>query len=179
MFGITYRRAVITAIMSITFFSVSTGARAETSVSVGFSPYGDAHSLVMAIINDAHSSIDMVTYSFTSKPIAVALSNAQKRGVKVRVVADREQSEKSYSATQFLSNRGVAVRLNGNYPALHSKFLIIDGSDVETGSFNYTAAARKNVENVLVIRDAPEVAKVYAQEFERLWGEGYELIGNY
>ncbi len=179
MFDIIHRRAVISTIMSIGLFSAATGCWAATSVSVGFSPYGDAHSMVMAIINDAHSSIDMVTYSFTSKPIAVALSNAQKRGVIVRVVADREQSEKSYSATQFLSNRRVPVRLNGNYPALHSKFLVIDGSNVETGSFNFTAAARKNVENVLVIRDAPGIAKVYAQEFERLWAEGYELKGNY
>lgn len=179
MFRIMYRKAAISVIVSISLFSPSTWSHAATSVSIGFSPYGDAHSLVMNLINEARSSIDMVAYSFTSKPIAVALGNAQKRGVKVRVVADNEQSAKSYSATQFLSNRGVPVRLNGNYPALHSKFLVIDGSNVQTGSFNYTAAARKNVENVLVIREAPDIAKVYAQEFERLWTEGYELKGNY
>jgi phosphatidylserine/phosphatidylglycerophosphate/cardiolipin synthase-like enzyme len=43
---------------------------------------------------------------------------------------------------------------------------------VETGSFNYTSAAVKsNAENAIVIRNAPDIAKVYAAEWARLWEE--------
>ena len=55
---------------------------------------------------------------------------------------------------------------------MHNKFMVIDGVTVETGSFNYTAAAVKsNAENAIVLRNAPEIAKVYTTEWTRLWDE--------
>jgi phosphatidylserine/phosphatidylglycerophosphate/cardiolipin synthase-like enzyme len=53
--------------------------------------------------------------------------------------------------------------------------MVIDGATVETGSFNYTTAATKsNAENALVLRNAAELAKVYAAEWARLWDEAGE-----
>jgi phosphatidylserine/phosphatidylglycerophosphate/cardiolipin synthase-like enzyme len=38
---------------------------------------------------------------------------------------------------------------------MHGKFLIVDRQTLETGSFNFTAAAEaRNAENVLVLHDA-------------------------
>ena len=55
---------------------------------------------------------------------------------------------------------------------MHNKFIIIDDSTTELGSFNYTSAAeKKNAENVMVIRGNKEVASRYMQEWDRLWGE--------
>jgi phosphatidylserine/phosphatidylglycerophosphate/cardiolipin synthase-like enzyme len=40
--------------------------------------------------------------------------------------------------------------------------MVIDSATIITGSFNFTKAAEeKNVENVLVIKDAPELVQVY------------------
>ena len=62
---------------------------------------------------------------------------------------------------------------------MHDKFIIEDGETVETGSFNFTAAAEsKNAENVLVLRD-PQVAMRYGQEWERLGGESEEMKAGY
>ena len=58
--------------------------------------------------------------------------------------------------------------------------MVIDGVNVETGSFNYTTAAeKKNAENVLVLRSDPTVAKQYLTEWERLWSESEEFSPRY
>jgi len=118
----------------------------------------------------------VAAYSFTSKPISEALLDAHRRGIKVSVVADQKDNKKKYSAVTFLANQDVPVRLNGNYAIHHHKFMIIDGRNVETGSFNYSAAAfEKNAENVLVLRGVPDLAKAYSQEWQRLWDEATPL----
>lgn len=49
----------------------------------------------------------------------------------------------------------------------------MDGHTVETGSFNYTrAGSRRNSENVLVIREMPEVAGSYLAHWQSRWNEG-------
>ena len=52
-------------------------------------------------------------------------------------------------------------------PTPSPKIMIIDKQTVVTGSFNFTKAAEeKNAENLLVIR-SKELAKVYAENWER------------
>jgi len=135
-----------------------------------FSPDGGARSLILKTINLAEKSIHVAAYSFTSKPVATALLAAHKRGVDVRVVADAKSNGGGYTAATFLANEGVPVRLNAYYAIMHNKFMVVDGRDLQTGSFNFTAsAANKNAENVLVLRDVPELAARYDQEWQRLW----------
>ncbi len=69
------------------------------------------------------------------------------------------------------------VRLNGIYSIMHNKFIVADGSAVETGSFNYTSSAEKrNAENALVIKNEPSIARRYQAEFNRLWNESEPVI---
>lgn len=147
---------------------------AKPTVSVGFSPSADqgALRLVLNTINSARQSIDVAAYSFTSKPVAVALVTARKRGVAVRVVADEKGNTGKYTAVTFLANQGVPVRLNGRYAIMHNKFMVVDGDTVQTGSFNYTASAvSRNAENVLVVQNTPDLARAYQSEFDCLWNE--------
>ncbi|WP_259596789.1 phospholipase D family nuclease [Burkholderia thailandensis] len=175
------RRWIAAAAMAV----AATGAIAAqplpagAAYDLGFSPAsGSASALdvVVRAIDSARSSIVVVAYSFTSKPIATALLAAHRRGVKVAVVADRGQNSKSYSAVWFLANQGVPVRLNDRYEATHDKFMVIDGLHVETGSFNYSsAAANRNAENALVLWNTKSLADRYGAEWARLWQEGVEL----
>lgn len=151
-------------------------------IMVGFSPSDshDAQNTVLSIINSARHSLDVAAYLFTSKPIAAALVNARQRGVSVRVVADQKANSDQYTAVTFLANHQVPVRLNGQYAIMHNKFIVADGLSVETGSFNYTASAdKRNAENALLIRNAPELAAKYQQEFNRLWDESSPLKRHY
>lgn len=155
---------------------IPTGTRFE----VGFSPDRGALEAVVKVINAAKSQLLVAAYSFTSKPIAQALVEAHKRGVKVFVVADEKDNSKRYSVATYLANQGVPVRLNGRYAIFHHKFIVCDGVNVELGSFNYSAAAaNRNAENVLVLWGAKDVASQYSNEWKRLWDEATPLDKKY
>ncbi|WP_284881541.1 phospholipase D-like domain-containing protein, partial [Citrobacter portucalensis] len=94
--------------------------------------------------------------------------------------ADEKANSDRYTAVTYLINQGVPVHLNGRYAIMHNKFMVIDGKNVQTGSFNYTASAvSRNAENVLLIEDAPQLAEAYQREFNRLWDEGIPLNALY
>lgn len=138
---------------------------------VAFSPDRGATALVVKTIAEAKQSIRVAAYSFTSKPIAEALLDAHKRGIDVEVVVDKSNATARYTAAMFLANQGVPVRVDYQYAIMHDKFVVVDGTTVEEGSFNFTAAAEnRNAENVLVLHDANVEAK-YRKEWERLWRE--------
>ncbi|WP_337052049.1 phospholipase D-like domain-containing protein [Serratia fonticola] len=102
------------------------------------------------------------------------------RGVAVRVVADEKANNDRYTAVTFLANQDVPVRLDSRYAIMHNKFMVIDGSTVETGSFNFTASAvKRNAENALLIENAPELAAAYQGEFNRLWNESTAVQHHY
>lgn len=152
----------------------------EARYSVAFSPGKESLSLILQSINGAEESIMVAGYSFSSRPVAEALLEAHGRGIAVRVVLDAKANSNSYTAANFLANHGIPVRLNGNYAIMHHKFMVIDGRHVETGSFNYSAAAvSKNAENVLILWDVPELAEKYAHEWQRLWEEAQGLPPKY
>jgi phosphatidylserine/phosphatidylglycerophosphate/cardiolipin synthase-like enzyme len=151
-----------------------------TAYEIGFSPKGNALAVILSAISKARESIYVAAYSFTSKPVSEALLKAHNQGVQVRVIADYKANSGKYSAVTFLANQGIPVRANSNYPIFHHKFMIIDGRHIETGSFNYSAAAAtKNAENVLVLFDVPKMAEKYMLEWQRLWDESKEVVPRY
>lgn len=58
---------------------------------------------------------------------------------------------------------------------LHSKFCVIDNKVTITGSYNWSFAARKHIENILIIEDET-VARQYATEFSRIKGLKYDRL---
>lgn len=158
----------------------ATPINAGASFDVGFSPEGSGLQQILKAINGSKKSIHVAAYSFTSKPIAEALLKASKRGVDVKVIADQKSNSGKYSATTYLANNNIPVKLDGNYPIFHHKFMVIDGVNLETGSFNYSAAAaNKNAENVLVLHNIPSLAQTYDAEWNKLWNEAQPLAPNY
>ena len=152
----------------------------DVSYEFGFSPNGKSLQIVLHGIAEAKKSILVAAYSFTSKPVSEALLEAHKRGVKVSVVADSKANSSQYTAVNFLANHGVSVRLNDKYAIMHHKFIVIDGISVQLGSFNYSAGAvDKNAENVLLIKNIPDIASGYTKEWNRLWDEGKDVKQNY
>lgn len=158
----------------------STTINSGASFNVGFSPDGNSLMLILQSIDRAKKSIHIAAYSFTSKPIAQALLNASRRGVDVKIIADEKSNSNKYSATTYLANNKLPVRLDGNYPIFHHKFMVIDEVNLETGSFNYSvAAANKNAENALLLWNVPAIAATYDREWQKLWNEAEPLKVNY
>jgi len=59
----------------------------------------------------------------------------------------------------------------------HDKTIIVDGHTVETGSFNFAPSAETlNSENVVVIRNAPEVVRQYLAHWQSRWDLGKPYV---
>lgn len=131
-------------------------------VAVYFSPNGGATDAVVREINAATQQILVQAYSFTSAPIAKALVDAHKRRVKVLPVLDKSNETEKYSAATFLLNAGIQTLIDDKHAIAHNKVMVIDSATILTGSFNFTKGAEeRNAENLLVIKEAPELVKAY------------------
>jgi len=142
----------------------------------GFSPEGTSEETVLDAINEVngpHSTILVAAYEFTSRPITQALISAKQRGVTVAVVADPTENRKQYSTVDDLTQAGIPVRFDHRLQMLHDKFMVFNGSTVETGSFNYTrtAASSRHAENACVFRHAPRLAMAFTHSWKGLWNE--------
>lgn len=158
---------------------------APTAISVGFSPDGTAEALVIRAIDSARSSIRVMAYAFTSPTVARALIAAKRRGVDVGVAVDEKQnlaedrSRAGKQALNLIANAGIPTRIVAAYPMQHSKYMVIDGEHIETGSFNYSAAARRNSENALVIWNRPDLAKEYIANWMTVYNQGQPYTSTY
>jgi comEA protein len=139
-------------------------------IAVYFSPSGGAQEAVIREVGAAKQSILIQAYSFTSAPIAQALLAAQKRGVKVEAVLDKSNETAQYTSATFLQNAGAKVFIDFKPAIAHSKIMLIDlgtpGATLITGSFNFTKSAQeRNTENLLVIKEAPELMRAYEANY--------------
>jgi len=162
------------AVLPVTAFSDQYGK--DVSVRLCFTPGGDCTEKIVREIASARSEILIQAYSFTSAPIAKALIEAHKRGIKVAAILDKSQRTAKYTSAAFLANMRIPTYIDGKHAIAHNKIMIIDAARVITGSFNFTKAAEeKNAENLLII-ESKEIAKAYRKNwFEHLeHSEKYE-----
>ena len=98
------------------------------------------------------------------------------------------------TAEERLAGDAIALLVQGGVPMIddtedgsrgsglmHHKFVVVDRSLVVTGSANFTSSgmhgdagaprSRGNVNHLLSIR-SPELAELFRQEFNRMWGDG-------
>lgn len=151
---------------------------AAGAVSLYFSPGGGATKAVVDRVNSAKTSVRVLTYVFTSPPIAEAVIAAKKRGVDVVVVLDKSQAGQRYSAATHLFNAGITPRVDGVHAIQHNKVIVIDDRVVITGSFNFSSAAEKsNAENLVIFENAPRVAAVYAANFTEHFEHSAVYVG--
>jgi phosphatidylserine/phosphatidylglycerophosphate/cardiolipin synthase-like enzyme len=139
----------------------------NTPTQICFSPKGGCTEAIISQIDKAKSEILVQAYSFTSAPIAKALLNAHKRGIKVEAILDKSQRREKYTSATFLANSGTPTYIDDRHAIAHNKVMIIDRETVITGSFNFTKAAEeKNAENLLIIRNKA-LAKIYIENWEK------------
>lgn len=163
------KRLLLTLIIIFSLASIAIAEQvpATDAIDVYFSPYGGATEAVVREIDGAKSEILVQAYFFTSKPIAKALVDARKRGVKIEVVLDKSQRSERYSSADFVAHAGIPTYIDTQHAIAHNKIIIIDKQTVITGSFNFTKAAEeKNAENLLVIKGNKPLAERYIKNFE-------------
>lgn len=153
---------------------------ADMVVQACFSPQGKCSTHILREIDTAKKELLVAVYAFTNDELASALVQAKKRGVAVQVVVDREfDRANENSKGKFLEAQKIPLRrISGaksknqekDAGLMHQKFAVIDRRIVFTGSYNWTRSADNlNDENLLLFRDAGQLAEEYRNAFFRLW----------
>ncbi|HEV2690206.1 MAG TPA: phospholipase D-like domain-containing protein [Bryobacteraceae bacterium] len=125
------------------------------------------------MIRTSKNSVDAALYRLSNPRLARALHDAGRRGVRVRVILDREKYATTTATRELLAKFQIPHRLmsgrRGRFAKMHHKFAILDGRTAVTGSYNWTLESeRENFECLLVLRDQRQV-RDFEKEFEALW----------
>ena len=138
--------------------SLATGA----AVAVCFSPEEDCTALAVDAIDRAETQILVSAYGLTTSSKAVeALMQAKRRGVDVRVIADRTAPCERKSGLGSLAEAGVPIWIDSSVRIAHSKSMVIDSQVTLTGSMNWTGGAAQNSENFNLVA-SKTIAAAYA-----------------
>lgn len=130
-----------------------------------FTPSSNCARLITNVIDQAKNTIYMQAYGLTHPDIIGSLIKAKGRGVEVRILLDRSNLAQKYSKIEELRQAGIEVGIDTVSGIAHNKIIIADLYTVVTGSFNFTvSAAKRNVENVLIIQDN-NIAHSYLQNW--------------
>ena len=151
--------------------TTSNKVNGTAQIKVLFSPNDDVQGEIVRTLNAAKKQVLVQAYLLTDDKITNALIAAHQRKVDVRVLLDAVRTQQaSGSDASALSHAGISVKVENRYENAHNKEIIIDASlptaVVLTGSYNFTyAASKKNAENLLFIRNAPDVITRYVNNW--------------
>lgn len=160
-------------------YAINLTLPANTPVQIYFSPNGGCTQAITKEIDNANMEILVQAYSFTSAPIAKALVNAHKRGVKVEAILDKSQKTAKYTSATFLANSRIPTYIDAKHAIAHNKIMIIDKTTVITGSFNFTKAAEEsNAENLIIIK-SKELAGIYIENWYKHREHSEKYQGRY
>ncbi|MHA1305357.1 MAG: phospholipase D-like domain-containing protein, partial [Candidatus Heimdallarchaeaceae archaeon] len=101
------KRKIFISILILGLFLFSYGS-SFAEIRVFFSPKGGIAEEIIKQIDSAEFYIDIAMYSFTYEPIAEAIIRAKNRGVKIRILMDKGQSQGKYSKYKFFLDNDIA-----------------------------------------------------------------------
>src|SRR6266446_6022118 len=145
----------------------------DSPIAAFFSPKGGIEQQILTSIGGAMEIIEIAAYAFTNENVAKALIDAIKRGVKVSLVMDRSQTKGSQASLHDeLEKAGTIIRLiSPPGGIMHDKFIIVDGKNVEWGSYNYTGRAEDaNFENATFVFNT-NLAQQYHSDFVTIYNQ--------
>ncbi|MEO1527044.1 MAG: phosphatidylserine/phosphatidylglycerophosphate/cardiolipin synthase family protein [Planctomycetota bacterium] len=175
------------AVFTSANLEVTTYRGEPTFRSVGKLP-GVCGSRLIKAIQSAKSEIRIASAHFRRFDLHNELLLAMERGVKVRMLLDQQEFHYDRTKTpnalydEALQKAGADVRYKvysrfWDYRTalqMHAKYLIVDDSEVLTGSLNWSENAELGTfENLIALTDSSAAAK-YIERFEMKWryGEG-------
>jgi phosphatidylserine/phosphatidylglycerophosphate/cardiolipin synthase-like enzyme len=129
---------------------------------------GSVDNLVAASIISGRQSVDVALKTLSLDSITKALITVSQRGVPVRVVTDTD-SLTARSNFQTLMDAGIPV-IDDQQPGLmNDEFIVIDRSQVWTGSVDFNISGVFREYNTVVRVFSPEIVANYTKEFEEMF----------
>lgn len=137
---------------------------ADPEIFIG--PTGLKEKLV-ALVGSAKTSLDVLIYEIDDADVIAALVAAQKRGVAVRMVIDRNNQG---TAKATLTAAGIAVHDSSSiFPYAHAKSMLIDKSRSVIMSMNMNSYSIQGERNYGAVStepgDAEDLSKVFEADF--------------
>ncbi len=118
-------------------------------------------------IDKAELSVDAAMYSLTLYSVRRALIQANRRGVRVRVVMESDNMDTP--DVEAVKDAGIPIIGDRREGLMHNKFIVIDRSEAWTGSMNMTDAGTYRDRNTLIRLRSTEAAEDYEAEFEEMF----------
>lgn len=112
----------------------------------------------------------LVAIGDTVAALIDGLVDARDRGVEVYVLLD-EGPEYNVYAKEYMEQRGLQVRLDGNEKTIHSKILIIDNETLIIGSTNWSDNSIDNNNEANALIKDPRVAAYFERYFWNVWAD--------
>jgi cardiolipin synthase A/B len=125
-----------------------------------------------AQIDAARRSINMEMYELEDPTAELDLANAARRGVRVRVLLDRDYAGAYVNAAaySYLKDHGVQVRWAPAHYIFHIKATSIDDRVSDVSTANLTAEYYSSTRDAEVIDSNPTQVKAIEQTFANDWG---------
>ncbi|NDG83562.1 MAG: hypothetical protein EBX52_00815 [Proteobacteria bacterium] len=138
---------------------------------VCFTPGSRCDLKLLKFVESAQKSLEIAIYDVNLDELVHAIL-VQSKKIPVRVLVDQRQAKGGHSLVSTLVKGGVSVRMGRQRGIMHHKFTLVDGSRLETGSFNYTNhASMANQENQIYLDD-PAIVSRYRVRFDEIWEQG-------
>ncbi|PAF52166.1 phospholipase D-like domain-containing protein [Helicobacter sp. 13S00477-4] len=165
-------------LFSIVFLSSSLMAN-----QIYFMPYEQKQALhtLMDSIKSSQANIYISIFSFTNKEIAKSLKEAAKRGVKIKIIYDKEANiNNPYSTIGYLSKyNGIQTCLldgkrakNDKYNGImHQKMAIIDNNTILIGSANWSKNAFENNYELLLKSNDKTIISKSINYFKKMFSQ--------
>lgn len=126
---------------------------------------------LVGAINQTRESLDIAVFELNSEPIYLAILEAHRRGVALRIVTDDDHglNDSKNVALRQLQAAGIPLVDDGRSGLMHNKFMILDGLAVWTGSWNYTVNGGYRNNNNAIVIESDVAAAAYQAEFDEMF----------
>lgn len=144
----------------------------------------DLEQVVVDFIDGAQRRLDIAVQELENRAIAEAIVRARQRELTVRLVLEADyltvneavrdpwvpggNNEENRFIHDAILRAKIKVRSDFNTGIFHQKFIVRDGSELLTGSTNFTpTGVANNLNHIVIVRDE-KVAKTYGREFREI-----------
>lgn len=155
--------SVLIVACSYFYYYPSYNTQAKDNVAIYYNQDIEANKKVMEVIQDADQFVFFAIYTFTRNDIKDALLGAHHRGLEVRGIMDRKQSQEIESQRKIfkeLTDAGIPVAMQDHAAIMHLKTVVTEKSYV-SGSYNWTASATTRNDEVLEVGQNERIRKQY------------------
>lgn len=163
--------ALLVALCGQFYYTYHYKPLADRQIHVYYNQETQANQQVIDTIQNANQFVYFAVYTFTRDDIKDALLGAKHRGLDVKGVMDRDQTNQIDDQKRIykeLQDAGIPLTVEDHTGIMHMKLLVTDNG-YESGSYNWTAAATNINDEVLEVGKDDSIRKQYLSVIEELF----------